>query len=169
MPRKKKKTFVQQFNLFETKLADAITRWSGSMPFVYLHTVWFALWLIFLPKMVELLTLIVSLEAIYLSTFILVSQRREREITEERELEEEKEDQETQEDLIEIQTDVEGIEKDVDEIQADVEGIEQDVDTVQKDMEEIKKLILRIEDRLSSTVTSANAISEKNATNRTDI
>jgi len=62
----------------ENRIADAITRFAGSMPFVYVHVVWFAAW-IALP--VErypfgLLTMIVSLEAIFLSTFVMISQNR---------------------------------------------------------------------------------------------
>jgi uncharacterized membrane protein len=63
---------------FENRLADLITRFAGSMDFVYLSIIWYGLW-IALP--VEeypfgLLTMIVSLEAIFLSTFILISQNR---------------------------------------------------------------------------------------------
>lgn len=62
----------------ENRAADAITAFAGSMDFVYVHVVWFLLW-ITLP--VEdypfgLLTMIVSLEAIFLSTFILITQNR---------------------------------------------------------------------------------------------
>ncbi len=62
----------------ENRVADVITRFAGSMPFVYVHIVWFAVW-IALP--VErypfgLLTMIVSLEAIFLSTFVMISQNR---------------------------------------------------------------------------------------------
>ena len=63
---------------FENRIADAISRFAGSMAFVYISIVWFTLW-IAIP--VEdypygLLTMIVSLEAIFLSTFILISQNR---------------------------------------------------------------------------------------------
>jgi uncharacterized membrane protein len=62
----------------QNRLADTITRFAGSMLFVYVHVVWFALWL---GLGVEdfpygLLTMLVSLEAIFLSTFVLVSQNR---------------------------------------------------------------------------------------------
>jgi uncharacterized membrane protein len=62
----------------ENRIADAITKFAGSMNFVYLHVIWFALWI---GLRVEeypfgLLTMIVSLEAIFLSTFILISQNR---------------------------------------------------------------------------------------------
>jgi uncharacterized membrane protein len=62
----------------ENRIADAITRFAGSMPFVYLHIFWFAAWI---GLGVEhypfgLLTMIVSLEAIFLSTFVMISQNR---------------------------------------------------------------------------------------------
>jgi uncharacterized membrane protein len=62
-------------------------RWSGSMFFIYAHCVWFALWIAanvgwlgfsaFDPFPFGLLTTIVSLKAIFLSTFVLVSQNRQ--------------------------------------------------------------------------------------------
>lgn len=133
-------TFNKKLKKYETKLADLITQLSGSMFFVYLHVAWFGLWFVFFPHQIELLTLVVSLEAIFLSTFILVSQNRERELAIERELEEDKEDEETQEDL-------EGIEQDIEEIQ-------EDVDVVHQDLDEIKKLILKIEDRLNNPTST---------------
>ena len=62
----------------QNRVADTITRFAGSMLFVYVHVGWFALWL---GLGVEdfpygLLTMIVSLEAIFLSTFVLISQNR---------------------------------------------------------------------------------------------
>src|SRR5262249_31133300 len=68
-------------------IADQITAFSGSMLFVYLHVVWFALWIglnrglfglrPFDPFPFGLLTMMVSLEAIFLSTFVLLSQTRQ--------------------------------------------------------------------------------------------
>ena len=62
----------------ENRIADAITQFAGSMPFVYLHILWFASWILFGVEEYPfgLLTMIVSLEAIFLSTFILTSQNR---------------------------------------------------------------------------------------------
>lgn len=62
----------------QLRVADAITAFAGSMNFVYIHAVAFAVWMIFLeanpwPK----LTLIVSLEAIFLSTFVMIGQNRQ--------------------------------------------------------------------------------------------
>jgi uncharacterized membrane protein len=59
----------------QNRVADWITRFSGSMGFVYLHIVWFALWLL-AHWDINLLTMIVSLEAIFLATFVLISQNR---------------------------------------------------------------------------------------------
>lgn len=59
-------------------IVDAITRFAGSMQFVYIHAVGFALWMIFLEKSPwQTLTLIVSLEAIFLSTFVMIGQNRQ--------------------------------------------------------------------------------------------
>ena len=60
------------------RLADAITRFAGSMGFVILHVMWFGAWIAFgvEPFPYGLLTMIVSLEAIFLSTFLLISQNR---------------------------------------------------------------------------------------------
>ena len=62
----------------ENRIADRITRFAGSMKFVYIHVIWFSLWI---GLGVEdypfgLLTMIVSLEAIFLSTFVMISQNR---------------------------------------------------------------------------------------------
>jgi uncharacterized membrane protein len=70
---------------FQDRMADLITRWSGSMLFVYGHVLWFGIWIAinlfsarpFDPFPFGLLTTIVSLEAIFLSTFVLVSQNRQ--------------------------------------------------------------------------------------------
>ena len=72
----------------QDRLADAITSFAGTMRFVYLHALWFIGWIvlnegllgkaaIFDPYPYGLLTMIVSLEAIFLSTFVMVSQNRQ--------------------------------------------------------------------------------------------
>jgi uncharacterized membrane protein len=62
----------------QNRVADAITDFAGSMVFVSVHVVWFALWIIFQVEDYPfgLLTMIVSLEAIFLSTFVMISQNR---------------------------------------------------------------------------------------------
>jgi uncharacterized membrane protein len=62
----------------QLRVADAITKFAGSMMFVYVHIVVFALWMLFLEKSPwQTLTLIVSLEAIFLSTFVMIGQNRQ--------------------------------------------------------------------------------------------
>ena len=74
------------------RVADFFTRLSGSMAFIYFHTVWFLVWIVwnlnlipglraFDPFPFGLLTMIVSLEAIFLSTFVLISQNREQQLS----------------------------------------------------------------------------------------
>jgi uncharacterized membrane protein len=62
----------------QNRIADQITRFSGSMTFVYLHIIWFGCWIGFGVEKYPygLLTMIVSLEAIFLSTFVMISQNR---------------------------------------------------------------------------------------------
>jgi uncharacterized membrane protein len=61
----------------QLKVADAITAFAGSMPFVYVHIVGFAIWMLFVEKSPwPTLTLVVSLEAIFLSTFVMIGQNR---------------------------------------------------------------------------------------------
>jgi len=62
----------------QNRVADRITAFSGSMSFVYIHILWFAAWIIFKVEHYPygLLTMIVPLEAIFLSTFVLISQNR---------------------------------------------------------------------------------------------
>jgi uncharacterized membrane protein len=62
----------------QLRVADGITKFAGSMMFVYLHIVVFTLWMLFIEKSPwEKLTLIVSLEAIFLSTFVMIGQNRQ--------------------------------------------------------------------------------------------
>jgi uncharacterized membrane protein len=78
----------------ERRFADLVTRFSGTIAFVFLHVLWFAGWIIFnlvAPHPFDkfpfgLLTLIVSLEAIFLSTFVLMSQNEASARDEEREV-----------------------------------------------------------------------------------
>src|SRR5215471_15068470 len=62
----------------QNRIADAITAFSGSMLFVYVHIIWFSCWIGFGVENYPygLLTMIVSLEAIFLSTFVMISQNR---------------------------------------------------------------------------------------------
>jgi uncharacterized membrane protein len=68
----------QRADELQNRVADRITAFSGSMLFVYVHIIWFACWIGFGVEKYPygLLTMIVSLEAIFLSTFVLISQNR---------------------------------------------------------------------------------------------
>jgi uncharacterized membrane protein len=68
----------QRRQSWENRAADQITRFAGSMRFVYIHVIWFASWIGFRVEAYPfgLLTMIVSLEAIFLSTFVMISQNR---------------------------------------------------------------------------------------------
>ena len=72
----------------EDRFADRVTAFAGSLNFVYIHTAWFAVWiavnagllgasLVFDAFPYGLLTMVVSLEAIFLATFVMVSQNRQ--------------------------------------------------------------------------------------------
>ena len=72
----------------QDRAADSVTSFAGSLNFVYLHSVWFGVWILINVGLLGaglkfdkfpfgLLTMIVSLEAIFLSTFVMVSQNRQ--------------------------------------------------------------------------------------------
>ncbi|MEJ1230153.1 MAG: DUF1003 domain-containing protein [Galbitalea sp.] len=62
----------------QLRIADAITAFAGSMAFVYVHIVLFAAWMLWFEKSPwPTLTLVVSLEAIFLSTFVMIGQNRQ--------------------------------------------------------------------------------------------
>ena len=69
----------------QLRVADAITRFAGSMRFVYLHVVGFALWMVLAEGSPwPTLTLVVSLEAIFLSTFVMIGQNRQAQFQQEK-------------------------------------------------------------------------------------
>ena len=79
---------IEKFKQFEDKTADRVTSFAGTMRFVYIHSAWFGVWVLinlgilgtglkFDSFPFGLLTLIVSLEAIFLSTFVMISQNRQ--------------------------------------------------------------------------------------------
>jgi len=71
---------------FQERMADLVTDFSGRVSFVFFHVIWFGIWIAlnlgifnikpFDPYPFGLLTMVVSLEAIFLSTFVLISQNR---------------------------------------------------------------------------------------------
>ena len=137
--------FGQKFRDSETKLADFITRFAGSMAFVYLHIIWFGLWIIFANQVGDsfpygLLTMVVSLEAIFLATFIMVNQNRQAELAEERERAEEAEQE---------------------EIAEDIDDIQEEFTEIQEDLSEVRRLIEKIESRLPVSQDQATKPQEK--------
>ena len=69
---------ARRANDIQLRIADQITGFAGSMNFVYLHIALFAVWMLFIEKSPwPTLTLIVSLEAIFLSTFVMIGQNRQ--------------------------------------------------------------------------------------------
>ena len=69
---------AQRAQSVQNRIADSITRFAGSMWFVYISAIWFAMWIGLHVERYPfgLLTMIVSLEAIFLSTFVMISQNR---------------------------------------------------------------------------------------------
>ena len=75
------------------RIADAVAAFCGSMTFIYVHIVWFGLWIVwnasphtrhFDPYPYQFLTLTVSLEAIFLTTFVIISQNRQARVADRR-------------------------------------------------------------------------------------
>src|SRR4051812_4844953 len=76
----------EQTKGWQDRIADAITRFTGSMPFVYIHLAIYGLWIVinlgwipFIPRFdptFVVLAMAASVEAIFLSTFVLISQNR---------------------------------------------------------------------------------------------
>jgi uncharacterized membrane protein len=84
---------LKNIRTFQEKMSDKITAFAGSMWFVYFHAVWFGFWILIntgafgLDKEFDkfpfgLLTMVVSLEAIFLSTFVMISQNRQAKFSE---------------------------------------------------------------------------------------
>jgi uncharacterized membrane protein len=69
---------AQRAQDIQLRIADWITGFAGSMNFVYLHIALFAIWMLLVERSPwPTLTLIVSLEAIFLSTFVMIGQNRQ--------------------------------------------------------------------------------------------
>lgn len=118
--------FNRKFHESETKIADLITRLAGSMLFVYLHILAFTFFFIFKPFQIEVFNILLSLEAVFLATFIMVTQNRQAEIAEQRDIEDEQEQ---------------------DEIEEDIEDIKEEFTDLQEDLSEVRRLIERIESK----------------------
>lgn len=135
---------LRRLHSFEGRLAQLITKFVGSMFFVYFHIVWFGAWVIlnkagmvagikpFDPFPYGLLTMIVSLEAIFLATFIMINQNRQALVETYRELEEEEEQQQTEAQQEELEEDVEDIQKNLDDIRDALLFIQQKLNKFEK-------------------------------------
>ncbi len=133
---------LKKLHSFEGRIAGFITRLSGSMYFVYFHVVWFGIWIVlnhprfggkgFDPFPYGLLTMIVSLEAIFLSTFIMINQNRQALVDTVRELEDEEEEQEEEKEQEELEEDVQDIQQDLDDIKNAMAFIQQKINDMEK-------------------------------------
>lgn len=135
---------LQEIHSFEGRMAQVINDFAGSMTFVYLHVFWFGFWILanhgFLKPLIQpfdpfpygLLTMIVSLEAIFLATFIMVAQNRQMLVDTYRELEEDKEQQEEEKEHEELEEDVQDIQEDLNDIKNAILLIQQKVVNVEK-------------------------------------
>lgn len=138
---------LKKIHSVEGRFAEFISNISGSMYFVYFHGVWFGAWIIincgyfvtvnklipvFDPYPFGLLTMLVSLEAIFLSTFILINQNRQALVDTYRELEDEQEEKEEEKEQEELEEDVEDIQKDLDDIKNAMIFIQQKINDMEK-------------------------------------
>ena len=136
---------LKKIHSAENILAEYITNWAGSMPFVYFHVFWFTAWIIinsttifsgiiptFDPFPYGLLTMIVSLEAIFLATFIMINQNRQALLDTYRDLEDEQEELEEEKEQEELEEDVEDIQKDLDEIKVAISTISRKIESIEK-------------------------------------
>ena len=133
---------VKKLHSFEGRLANFISRFAGSMYFVYFHIIWFGAWIVlnhpntgvkgFDPFPYGLLTMIVSLEAIFLATFIMINQNRQALVETVRELEESEEQEEEEKEQEELEEDVQDIQKDLDDIKNAMAFIQQKISALEK-------------------------------------
>lgn len=144
VPAEKPDMILRNLHSVEGRFADLITNLAGSMFFVYAHVFWFAFWFVanfgllepyipaFDPFPFGLLTMVVSLEAIFLSTFIMISQNRQALVDTYREYEEEQEQKQEEEEQEELEEEVADIQKDLDDIKKAISFIQQKVTVVEK-------------------------------------
>ena len=128
----KPEQLLKRLHSFEGQFAQIITNISGSMYFIYFHVIFFTLFFIFKPFEMGLFNIILSLEAVFLATFIMVAQKRQAMVETYRELEEEEDQQEEEADQLELEEDVEDIQKDIDEIRDALIFIQQKLTSLDK-------------------------------------
>ena len=143
-PNVKPEVLEKKLHSAEGKFAEYVSKFAGSTFFVYFHTLWFGFWIaanhgllvpyvpIFDPFPYGLLTMIVSLEAIYLATFIMIAQNRQALVDTYRELEEDQEQLEEEQQQEELEEEVEDIQKDLDDIKAAIGYIQNKLVSVEK-------------------------------------
>jgi uncharacterized membrane protein len=118
--------FDERAKSLENRIADLITRFAGSMPFIYVHVIWFTLWIALGVEEFPygLLTMIVSLEAVFLSTFVMISQNRadeKRQAVADREWQTVQLEQRQNEELIDLSTQVLNLTREVHRIATGLE------------------------------------------------
>ncbi len=133
---------VKKLHSFEGRIAEFLSRFAGSMFFVYFHVIWFGGWFLantghfsikpFDPFPYGLLTMLVSLEAIFLATFIMINQNRQALVETVRELEESEEQEEEEKEQEELEEDVQDIQKDLDDIKNAMAFIQQKITALEK-------------------------------------
>ena len=151
-------------NLIKTEnlqlAAVKFTQWFGTLQSLFIHTIFFVLFFVLylfgwtISEILLNLTLVVSLEAIYLSIFILMGvnlQNKNIEDMKENVDEMMENVEEIQEDMEELQEDVEEIQEDVEEIQEDMEEIQENVEDLQED-DEGEILLAKIEETMKSLI-----------------
>jgi uncharacterized membrane protein len=109
---------MQRAQSVQNRIADQITAFAGSMWFVYLHIIWFSCWIGFGVEGYPygLLTMIVSLEAIFLSTFVMISQNRadaKRQVIADQQWETVKEEDKQNDELLELSNQILALTKEV--------------------------------------------------------
>ena len=135
---------AKEISSYEGKFAEFVSNFAGSIYFVYVHVIWFGFWIFanhgylepyvpaFDPFPYGLLTMIVSLEAIFLSSFIMLNQNRQALVDEYRELEDAKEARQEDIEQEELEEEVEDIQKDLDDIKSAISFIQTKLVTVEK-------------------------------------
>lgn len=123
---------LKKLHSAEGRLAEIITSFSGSMNFVYLHIIGFTLFFMFQPFQVAVFNILLSLEAVFLATFIMIAQNRQALVDTYRELEEEQEQKEEEQQQEEFEEEVEDIQKDLDDIKNAMAFIQQKISSLEK-------------------------------------
>lgn len=128
----KPEQLLKEIHSVEGRLAEKITHFSGSMNFVYLHVLAFTLFFTFNPFPVEVFNIFLSLEAVFLATFIMIAQNRQELVDTYRELEEQQEQKEEEKEQEEFEEEVEDIQKDLDDIKNAMSFIQQKITSLEK-------------------------------------